>query len=122
MVPRGQAINSVTTLSTTLRSEPPNFTNTDWLAPPPGLLKLNTAVVIHKESRTIGLGAAIRDDKGKVVVARSRPMFGSFNFEIGNFLAFREGLLLTKFYNCPVNIAEVDTSCVASILNSYAPV
>ncbi|KAK2649768.1 hypothetical protein Ddye_017257 [Dipteronia dyeriana] len=97
------------------------FLNADWLAPPPGLLKLNTAVAIRKDFSTIGLGAAIKDYKGKVIAARSRSMYGSFNSEIGNFLALREGLLLAKLYKCSVNIAKVDTFCVASILNSSNP-
>ncbi|KAK2640318.1 hypothetical protein Ddye_028113 [Dipteronia dyeriana] len=99
----------------------PIVTNADWFAPPPGLLKLNTAEAIHNDSRTIGLGAANRDDKGKVIVARSRLIFGSFNSEIGNLLALQEGLLLAKFSNCMVNVAEDDSSYVASILNSFSP-
>ncbi|KAK2651386.1 hypothetical protein Ddye_011242 [Dipteronia dyeriana] len=113
---------SLTTISPVLGSVPTsNFANADWLAPPSDLLKLNTAATIRKDSRTIGLGAVIRDDKGKVIVTRSRLMLGSFKSEIGNFLALHEDLLLAKFFKCPVDITEVDSSCVASILNSSSP-
>ncbi|KAK3183123.1 hypothetical protein Dsin_030409 [Dipteronia sinensis] len=84
------------------------------------LRNLNTDVAIRGNSMSIGLGAAIRDDKGKVIVACSKSMVGSFGAEIEEFLALRGagGLPLTKFYNIPVKIAEVDASNVASILNS----
>ncbi|KAK3194481.1 hypothetical protein Dsin_025791 [Dipteronia sinensis] len=83
----------------------------DWFAPPPGAFKLNNDVAVRK-------GAAIRDDKGRVFVANSKPLAGVFNAEIGEFLAHREGLLLAKNHNLNVQIAEVDASYVASVLNS----
>ncbi|TXG63138.1 hypothetical protein EZV62_010132 [Acer yangbiense] len=50
---------------------------TDWIAPPPGAFKLNTDVAVRK-------GAAIRDNKGIVVVAISKPLIGVFNAEVGS--------------------------------------
>ncbi|KAK2649080.1 hypothetical protein Ddye_016569 [Dipteronia dyeriana] len=67
----------------------------------------------------VGLGVAIRDDKGKVILASSNTTWlSSFTAEVGEFIALREGLLLVKFYNIPVQIVEVNASNVASILNS----
>ncbi|KAK2644204.1 hypothetical protein Ddye_019399 [Dipteronia dyeriana] len=86
-----------------------------------GLLKLNTEVTILKNIKSIGLGAAIRDDKGKIIIARSRLMQGSFSCETGKLLALWEGLLVAKFYKISMNIAEVDSTSVASILNSSNP-
>ncbi|KAK3230595.1 hypothetical protein Dsin_002476 [Dipteronia sinensis] len=62
-----------------------------------------------------------KDDKGKVIIARSRQLDGSFSSDTGKLLALREGLLLAKFYNIDVKTAEVDSSFVASILNSQKP-
>ncbi|KAK2657296.1 hypothetical protein Ddye_010348 [Dipteronia dyeriana] len=96
-------------------------TSADWFAPQPGLLKLNTEVAIRKNSKSIGLGAAIRDDKGKLIIVKSRLMHGSFSCETGKFLALRVGLLLAKFYKISMNITEVDSTSVATILNSSNP-
>ncbi|KAK3217958.1 hypothetical protein Dsin_011928 [Dipteronia sinensis] len=114
--------NSLVALSPSVRPQPMVSSGGDWMAPPPGFLKLNTEMATHKKCRSIGLGVAIRDDKSKVIIARSRPLYGSFSSETGNLLALREGLLLAKFYNINVKIAEVDSSFVASILNSMFPI
>ncbi|KAK1552734.1 hypothetical protein Q3G72_022601 [Acer saccharum] len=94
--------------------------NAEWLAPPPGKLKLNTAMVSRDHNSSCALGAAVRDDKGKVIVARARLVGGSFNKDTGTLLALREGLLLALFYNLPIQIAEVDFSPVVGILSSSA--
>ncbi|KAK3198112.1 hypothetical protein Dsin_021527 [Dipteronia sinensis] len=70
----------------------------EWTAPPPGLFKLNTDVAIRKGALMIGLCAAIRDEKGKVVIALSKPLPGNFNDEIEELLALREGLLRAKIH------------------------
>ncbi|KAI9162098.1 hypothetical protein LWI28_023859 [Acer negundo] len=71
----------------------------DWLAPPPGRLKLNTAVAIRHHSQYVGLGATIRDDKGRVLVARSNQFRGSLSSNIGELIALREGpcVLMSAF-------------------------
>ncbi|KAK2638075.1 hypothetical protein Ddye_025870 [Dipteronia dyeriana] len=57
-----------------------------------------------------------RDDKGKVLVACSSQICGSFNAIVRQFLSLREGILLAKFYNLPVKIAEVCSSSVSVAL------
>ena len=71
----------------------------DWIAPPPGQLKLNTGVSLRANSGSIGIGVTTRDDRGKVLVARSSLLCGFFSANVGLFLALREGLLLARFYN-----------------------
>ncbi|TXG51243.1 hypothetical protein EZV62_023767 [Acer yangbiense] len=95
--------------------------NPDWLAPLPGKLKLNTAVALSKEGMTIGAGAAIRDDKGLVIAARSNQSQGKFKAKIGELIALREGLLLAHFYNLKVDYAEGFSPIVVSILNDSIP-
>ncbi|KAK3224956.1 hypothetical protein Dsin_004818 [Dipteronia sinensis] len=77
-----------------------------WIPPPPSVLKLNSAVVLHNGSPFVGLGIAIRSDRGKVILASSNTWLGSFSAKVGGFIALREGLLLAKFYNISVRIAE----------------
>ncbi|KAK3182788.1 hypothetical protein Dsin_030074 [Dipteronia sinensis] len=79
----------------------------DWIAPPSGQLKLNFGVVVRDGVCVVRVRVAIRNDKGKMLVALSKPLTGLFSSEIGGFLALREGLLLAKFHNIHVQIAEV---------------
>ncbi|KAK3232548.1 hypothetical protein Dsin_004429 [Dipteronia sinensis] len=67
---------------------------------PPNLcsLKLNTDVAMKADFSHIGIGAVIRNDEGEVVSTRSKPMVGSFSTELGEYLALRVGLLLTKVW------------------------
>ncbi|KAK3199470.1 hypothetical protein Dsin_022885 [Dipteronia sinensis] len=69
-----------------------------------------------------GVGATIRDDKGRVLAARSNQLAGSFSNEVGHFLALREGLQLAKFYNLHVSIAETSSSGVGSLLSCSVPI
>ncbi|TXG63522.1 hypothetical protein EZV62_010516 [Acer yangbiense] len=90
----------------------------DWLAPPPGRLKLNSAVVTNNSYRNTALGSVICDDKGKIIAARARKFLGVFSKETSVLLALMEGLMLAKFLGLVVWIAEVDLLPVVSILNS----
>ncbi|KAK3193073.1 hypothetical protein Dsin_024383 [Dipteronia sinensis] len=92
-------------------------------SPPPshGHLKLNRAVALRKNSRSIGTCATIRDDNGRVLAARFNQLPGSFNLEVGELIALRKGLLLALFCNLHIDIAEVASPNVLSILNDPAP-
>ncbi|KAK1565796.1 hypothetical protein Q3G72_035245 [Acer saccharum] len=72
----------------------------------------------HTSNRFSALGAVIRDDKGKIVAARARKIFGAFSKESGVLLALRDGLLLAQFLGVPVWVAEIDFSPVCSLLCS----
>ncbi|KAK3223534.1 hypothetical protein Dsin_010559 [Dipteronia sinensis] len=93
----------------------------EWFAPAPGRLKLNIAVAFRKSVGSIGVGAAIRDDKGLVLVARSNQLPGRFSHIVGVLMALREGLLLARFYNFCVDAVEVASQLVASIINNPVP-
>ncbi|KAK3193892.1 hypothetical protein Dsin_025202 [Dipteronia sinensis] len=95
---------------------------TDWIAPPPSQLKLNTGVSLRSTASLIGIRVTIRDDRGKVLVAHSNLFYGSFNAELGQFMALREGLMLARFYNFHIQVAEVSSSKVISSLNSPHPI
>ncbi|KAK3204864.1 hypothetical protein Dsin_018910 [Dipteronia sinensis] len=90
----------------------------DWIPPSPGLLKLNSGVAIRKGVWATGVGSTIRDDKGGVLAALSKPLTGPFQREVGEFLALREGLLLAKAHCLSIQIAEVAVPQVASVINS----
>ncbi|KAK3220725.1 hypothetical protein Dsin_014695 [Dipteronia sinensis] len=67
-----------------------------WSPPPHDSVKLNTDVSVRQGLDFIGLGAVIRNVDWKVLVASSKPFWGSFSAEIGEFLVLRDGLLLAK--------------------------
>ncbi|KAK3199848.1 hypothetical protein Dsin_023263 [Dipteronia sinensis] len=94
----------------------PRLTPT-WIPPPPGRFKLNTAAAVSKFSNIRRIGAAIRIDKGLVLAALSNQMQGSFIAAVSELIALREGLQLAIFYNFRVQIAEVVSPSVVSILN-----
>ncbi|KAL5816050.1 hypothetical protein ACOSQ3_024428 [Xanthoceras sorbifolium] len=88
-----------------------------WVPPPPGVLKLNSNVVVSASGGCIGLGVVIRNSAGWVVAAFSRVMHCKVSAEVGEFLALREGLLFAKLLNLSVGLLEVDLVNVASSIN-----
>ncbi|TXG51422.1 hypothetical protein EZV62_023946 [Acer yangbiense] len=93
----------------------------DWIVPPHGQLKLNTAAARHNHGLSIGVGAAIKDDKGLVVAARSNQLPGKFTAKVEELIGLHEGLQLAHFYNMKVDFAEVISPKVVSILNDSIP-
>ncbi|KAK3225107.1 hypothetical protein Dsin_004969 [Dipteronia sinensis] len=67
-----------------------------WSPPPCGFVKLNTDVAVKSGFDYMGIRAVIRDSMGKVLGAVSKPLRACFSAETGEFIAFREGLLLAK--------------------------
>ena len=74
-----------------------------------------------KNGMSFGVGAAIRDDKGLVLAARSNQLPGIFSATNGELIALREGLLLAKFLNLQVDIAEMISPSLAFMLNDSKP-
>lgn len=66
---------------------PAALPSADWITLPPSLFKLNSDVAIRRETLMVGLGAVIRDDKGRVIMALSKPLAGNFSAEISELLA-----------------------------------
>ena len=69
----------------------------------------------------MGVGAAIRDNKGLVIAARANQLPGNFTTTFGELIALREGLLLAQFFNLKVDYVEGFSSSVCSILNDFIP-
>ncbi|TXG48140.1 hypothetical protein EZV62_027434 [Acer yangbiense] len=91
----------------------------DWLAPPPGQIKLNTCAAFNRISRGVSVGATIRDSKGMVLAVRSNRILGSFSKEIGHLLALREGLMLAIRLRFPVSIAECSYTNIVAALGNH---
>ncbi|KAL5764399.1 hypothetical protein ACOSP7_016762 [Xanthoceras sorbifolium] len=60
----------------------------DWVPPLAGLLKMNIDATLRKGQAAIGVGVVIRDEKGMVVAALSRPYVVRFFAETGQLVAF----------------------------------
>ncbi|KAM6582575.1 hypothetical protein CsatB_009577 [Cannabis sativa] len=54
----------------------PCNSTSNWSNPPYGQLKLNVDAAIDESSRTIGIGAILRNSNGDIVACFSKPMFG----------------------------------------------
>ncbi|KAK4858537.1 hypothetical protein QYF36_018003 [Acer negundo] len=76
---------------------------------------------MNKRQDFIGLGAAIRYDKGQVLLALSKPLRGSFSMEIGELLALHEGLILAKQHVVNGCWAEADAVNVVAAVNNCEP-
>ncbi|GMN52856.1 hypothetical protein TIFTF001_022008 [Ficus carica] len=81
-----------------------------WSPPQSGYLKLNIDASVFPSSDHIGIGAAIRDDKGSILEAVAKSVEGSFSPYVAECLALREGLRFTKEIEC-ANI-EVETDAI----------
>ncbi|GMN66693.1 hypothetical protein TIFTF001_035757 [Ficus carica] len=81
-----------------------------WLPPQPGYLKLNIDASVFPGSDHIGIGAAIRDEKGSILGAVAKSVEGFFSPFLAECLALREGLSFAKEIEC-VNL-EVETDAI----------
>ncbi|KAM6549071.1 hypothetical protein CsatB_020747 [Cannabis sativa] len=71
---------AVTSVSPTAAhtSKKPASRDTPWQPPPASGLKLNVDAAVNATSKTLGVGAIVRDHKGLVVAAISKPVQGCF--------------------------------------------
>ncbi|GMN28393.1 hypothetical protein TIFTF001_041162 [Ficus carica] len=81
-----------------------------WSPPQSGYLKLNIDASVFPSSDHIGIGAAIRDDKGSILGAVAKSVEGSFSPFVAECLALCEGLRFAKEIEC-ANI-EVETDVI----------
>lgn len=58
----------------TLNAPVPSVSSSQWEPPPSGWLKCNFDCSYHQETRSVGLGFIVRDDKGKFLVAGMSKM------------------------------------------------
>ena len=84
------------------------------LPPQPGYLKLNIDASVFPSSNHIGIGAAIRDDKGSFLGAMAISVVGSFSPFVAECLALREGLRFAKEIECVDIVVETDAINVVS--------
>ncbi|KAK3223768.1 hypothetical protein Dsin_010793 [Dipteronia sinensis] len=89
-----------------------------WSPPQVGSLKLNTNASVKKGLLLCGVGAVIKDDKGWVVTALSKPFPSNFSTEAGEMVALREGLLLAQKLQLKVSCVELDACNVVSKISN----
>ncbi|GMN43800.1 hypothetical protein TIFTF001_012998 [Ficus carica] len=95
----------------------PCFVGSDvWSPPQPGYLKLNIDASVFPSSNHIGIGAAIRDDKGSFLGALAISVEGSFSPFVAECLALREGLRFAKEIECVDIVVETDAINVISAI------
>ncbi|GMN72596.1 hypothetical protein TIFTF001_054756 [Ficus carica] len=79
-----------------------------WLPPQLGYLKLNVDASVSPRSDHIGIGAVIRDEKGRILGAMAKSMEGTFSPFLAECIALREGLMLAKELESATLVVETD--------------
>ncbi|GMN53247.1 hypothetical protein TIFTF001_022384 [Ficus carica] len=102
-----QVLNRAPTLSQAVGSDV-------WEPPQPGYLKLNIDASVFPRSDHIGIGVAIRDEKGSILGAVAKSVEGSFSPFVAECLALREGLRFAKEIECANLEVETDAINVVS--------
>ncbi|GMN21286.1 hypothetical protein TIFTF001_050117 [Ficus carica] len=79
-----------------------------WLPPQLGYLKLNVDASVSPGSNHIGIGAVIRDEKGRILGAMAKSMERTFSPFLAECIALREGLMLAKELESATLMVETD--------------
>ncbi|KAM6566407.1 hypothetical protein CsatA_025535 [Cannabis sativa] len=90
----------------------------NWSNPPYGQLKLNVDAAIDESSRTIGIGAILRNSNGDIVACFSKPMFGNFSVLQAECMAIVVAVDWIISSRLEINIVESDCLTVISAFNN----
>ncbi|GMN40729.1 hypothetical protein TIFTF001_009947 [Ficus carica] len=88
-----------------------------WLPPQSGYLKLNVDASVSPESDHIGIGAVIRDEKGRILGAMAKSVEGTFSPFLAECIALREGLMMAKELESVTIVVETDAINVVSAVS-----
>ncbi|GMN35433.1 hypothetical protein TIFTF001_048455, partial [Ficus carica] len=88
-----------------------------WLPPQSGYLKLNVDASVSPESDHIGIGAVIRDEKGRILGAMAKSVEGTFSPFLDECIALREGLMMAKELESVTLVVETDAINVVSAVS-----
>ncbi|KAH9715816.1 putative reverse transcriptase/RNA-dependent DNA polymerase [Citrus sinensis] len=88
-----------------------------WTPPLARSFKINVDAATNVEAKTVGLGAIIRDDKGRVVAAAVKPSRLSWDVQFAEAEAVELGLQVAKEAQLTSIIIETDYQEVAGLVN-----
>ncbi|GMN68764.1 hypothetical protein TIFTF001_037815 [Ficus carica] len=88
-----------------------------WLPPQSGYLKLNIDASVSSGSDHIGIGAVIRDEKGRILGAMAKSVEGTFSPFLAECIALREGLMMAKELESFTLVVETDAINVVSAVS-----
>ena len=92
-------------------------TQSCWVAPPSGFLKVNVDGASSIDcSRIFGVGVIIRDDTGRVVAALCKALPVHHPAELTEFFALEHGVLLAQELNISNVIFESDAASIISFV------
>ncbi|XVE95311.1 hypothetical protein REPUB_Repub02eG0085500 [Reevesia pubescens] len=92
--------------------------NSHWVAPNAGFVKVNLDVAIFKEMGAIGVGVAIRDSGGNVLALLSKKMKMCADAYVAECLALYEALMFALEVGLRNIVAEGDSSLTIGAVNS----
>ena len=83
-----------------------------WMAPPQGVLKLNVDGATFADEHAMGIGALIKEWKGKFTVAIVKKFLGEAEALKAGVLAVKEGLLLAQNLGIRALVLEGDAKII----------
>ena len=92
--------------------------NVGWMAPPPGYFKVNVDDVSPLDGKGIsGVGAIVRNDGGKVVVALCKALPSCYPAEWAELFALEQGIILAQKLAISNVIIESDVALVIQAIS-----
>ncbi|KAH9791666.1 reverse transcriptase-like protein [Citrus sinensis] len=88
----------------------------NWQSPPPGCFKVNVDASVVVEQRRVGLGAVIRDARGKVIAAATKPSCFQQEVAYAEAEAARFGVAIAEKVGCWPLIIETDSQEVVDLV------
>ena len=101
--------------SCSLKQQAPNV---GWVAPPPGVCKINVDGATSKSGLLSSVGVIIRDYRGDVVTARGRLLPALYSMEVTEAYTIEERIKLAGEVQLSRIIIESDLAIVVQALNS----
>ncbi|GMN68653.1 hypothetical protein TIFTF001_037708 [Ficus carica] len=88
-----------------------------WLSRQSGYLKLNADASVSPGSDHIGIGAVIRDNKGRILGTMEKSVEGTFSPFLAECIALHEGLMIAKELESVTLVVETDVINVVSAVS-----
>ena len=101
-----------------ISQQPPDV---GWVAPPPGMYKINVDGqdgATSEDERLSSVGVVIRDCRGSVVAARGKLQPAKYSVEVTEALAVEEGIMLARELHLQQILIESDSITVVQAVNS----
>uniref|UniRef100_A0A803NG99 Reverse transcriptase domain-containing protein n=1 Tax=Cannabis sativa TaxID=3483 RepID=A0A803NG99_CANSA len=106
--------------SSIVHNDPTVADHSPWIPPPPGLCKLNVDAAVISAQNKLGYGAVIRDHRGVVLAALSRPDVGNLKSQEMEAKALFNALQWSLLMNLQIDEIETDSLMLVQAISNFA--